>query len=122
KNLPPYVFAVISQKVREMQMAGIDIIRMDIGSPDLPPADFVLDALNGSAHNPDNHGYSGYSGIPRFREAVARYYKKRFNIDLNPEKEVLPLIGSKEGIVNLTLAYIDRGDVALVPSVGYPAY
>src|SRR6187549_658275 len=112
QNLPPYVFAVIGQKVREMELAGIDLIRMDIGSPDLPPAQFTLDALNQSAANPDNHGYSGYSGIPRFREAIARYYKKRFDVDLNPEKEVLPLIGSKEGIVNLILAYIDRGDVA----------
>lgn len=121
-NLPPYVFAVIGQKVREMELAGIDLIRMDIGSPDLPPAQFTLDALNQSAANPDNHGYSGYSGIPRFREAIARYYKKRFDVDLNPEKEVLPLIGSKEGIINLTLAYIDKGDVALIPDVSYPAY
>jgi LL-diaminopimelate aminotransferase len=122
ENLPPYVFAVIGQKVREMELAGIDLIRMDIGSPDLPPAQFTLDALNNSAANPDNHGYSGYTGIPRFREAIARYYKKRFDVDLNPEKEVLPLIGSKEGIVNLILAYIDRGDVALIPDVSYPAY
>ena len=122
QNLPPYVFAVIGQKVREMELAGIDLIRMDIGSPDLPPAQFTLDALNRSAANPDNHGYSGYSGIPRFREAIARYYKKRFDVDLNPEKEVLPLIGSKEGIINLTLAYIDRGDMALIPDVSYPAY
>lgn len=122
KNLPPYVFAVIGQKVRQMQMQGIDIIRMDIGSPDLAPADFTLDKLNESAHNPNHHGYSGYRGIPRFREAVARYYKKRFGVDIDPESEVLPLIGSKEGIVNFALAYLDRGDIALVPGIGYPSY
>lgn len=122
KNLPPYVFAVIGQKVRQMQMQGIDIIRMDIGSPDLAPADFTLDKLNESAHNPNHHGYSGYRGIPRFREAVARYYQKRFGVDIDPESEVLPLIGSKEGIVNFALAYLDRGDIALVPGIGYPSY
>lgn len=122
KNLPPYVFAVIGQKVRAMQKQGIDVIRMDIGSPDLAPADFVLEKLNESARNPKHHGYSGYSGIPRFREAVARYYKNRFGVTVDSDTEVLPLIGSKEGIVNFALAYLDKGDVALVPGVGYPSY
>lgn len=122
QNLPEYVFAVISQKVREMELNGIDIVRMDIGSPDLPPAEFVMDALDESTRKPNHHGYSGYRGIPRFREAVARYYKNRFAVVLNPENEVLPLIGSKEGIVNLTLAYLDAGDSVLVPAIGYPSY
>ena len=91
---------VISQQLREMKLQGIDVIRLDIGSPDMPPADFVVDALAEGARNPNNHGYSGYTGIPAFREAVARYYKKRFDVDLNPDTEVLPFIGSKEGIVN----------------------
>lgn len=121
-QLPEYVFAKISREVRAMQEAGIDIIRMDIGSPDLPPPDFVMDKLNESARVDSHHGYSGYSGIPRFREGVARYYQKRFEVDLDPNSEVLPLIGSKEGIVNLTLAYIDQGDIALVPAIGYPSY
>lgn len=122
QNLPEYVFAVISQKVREMELNGIDIVRMDIGSPDLPPAEFVMDALDESTRKSNHHGYSGYRGIPRFREAVARYYKNRFAVELNPENEVLPLIGSKEGIVNLTLAYLDAGDSVLVPAIGYPSY
>lgn len=122
KKLPPYVFAVISQRLRELQQQGVQIIRLDIGSPDLPPADFVVDALYQSARGENNHGYSGYSGTPEFREAIARYYDKRFSVSLNPETEVLPLIGSKEGIVNLSLAYLDRGDIALVPAIGYPAY
>ncbi|MEM9953603.1 MAG: aminotransferase class I/II-fold pyridoxal phosphate-dependent enzyme [Chloroflexota bacterium] len=121
-QLPEYVFAKISREVRAMQDAGIDIIRMDIGSPDLPPPDFVMDALNSSARKDNHHGYSGYSGIPRFREGVARYYRKRFEVDLNPNTEILPLIGSKEGIINLILAYVDSGDIALVPEIGYPSY
>lgn len=122
KDFKPYIFAVISQKVREMQQSGIDVIRMDIGSPDLPPADFTLDKLDESARNPKHHGYSGYRGTPSFREAVARYYDKRFGVSIDPEKEVLPLIGSKEGIVNFAFAYLDRGDIALVPGIGYPSY
>ena len=81
-----------------------------------------MDSLDTSARDSSHHSYSGYKGIPRFREAVARYYQKRFEVDLNPETEVMPLIGSKEGIVNLTLAYIDSGDTVLVPAIGYPAY
>lgn len=121
-NLPEYVFAVISKKVRQMQLDGIDIVRMDIGSPDLPPDTFVMDALDESTRKSSHHGYSGYQGIPRFREAVSRYYKKRFEVELDSETEVLPLIGSKEGIVNLTLAYLDSGDSVLVPAIGYPSY
>jgi LL-diaminopimelate aminotransferase len=122
RNLPTYVFAVIGQQLRQMKLQGIDVIRLDIGNPDLPPADFVVDALTASARNPHNHGYSDYTGLPAFREAVARYYKRRFNVDLNPETEVLPLIGSKEGIVNLSMAYLDKGDISLVPAIGYPSY
>lgn len=122
QTLPPYAFAVIGQRIREMSQAGIDIIRIDIGNPDMPPADFVVDALHQSAQKADHHGYSGYSGTPTFRQAVARYYQKRFGVTLNPDTEVLPLLGSKEGLVNLALAYLDQGDVSLVPDVGYPSY
>jgi LL-diaminopimelate aminotransferase len=122
RNLPPYVFAVIGQQLREMKLQGIDVIRLDIGNPDLPPADFVVEELTKSVHNPRNHGYSDYTGLPAFREAVARYYKRRFDVELNPETEVLPLIGSKEGIVNLSMAYLDKGDISLVPAIGYPSY
>lgn len=121
-NLPVYFFAVIAQRIQAMQAQGIDVISLDIGSPDMPPPRAVVDTLSESAHEPNTHGYSGYRGIPAFRSAVAHYYKKRFGVDLNPEKEVLPLIGSKEGIVNLSLAYLDRGDLALVPDISYPSY
>lgn len=122
QNLPPYAFAVISQTIREMTQQGLDIIRLDIGNPDMPPAEHVINALAESSRTPTNHGYAGYAGTPSFREAVARYYQKRFGVTLNPETQVLPLLGSKEGIVNFSLAYLDRGDVALVPTIGYPAY
>jgi len=121
-NLPTYFFAVIAQRLQAMQAQGIDVISLDIGSPDLPPPRAVVDTLSESAHEPNTHGYAGYRGIPAFRSAVAHYYKKRFGVDLNPETEVLPLIGSKEGIVNLSLAYLDRGDLTLVPDISYPSY
>jgi LL-diaminopimelate aminotransferase len=121
-NLPPYPFALINQRVRELTAQGHDIINLDVGSPDMPPPDFVIEALDRSARSPKKHGYAGYKGTPDFRRAVAEYYQRRFGVALDPEREVLPLIGSKEGIVNLALAYLDRGDVALVSEISYPAY
>lgn len=121
-TLPPYPFAVLNQRVRELQRAGRDIIRLDIGSPDMPPSAEVIDALDRSVRRDDRHGYAGYKGTADFREAIADYYARRFGVSLDPETEVLPLLGSKEGLVNLALAYIGPGDVALVPDIGYPAY
>ncbi len=122
KDLPTYIFAEIGANIRRLQANGANIIRLDIGNPDLPPDSSVIEALNVAALSPENHGYSGYRGIASYREAVARYYYKRFGVSLDPETEVLPLLGTKEGIVNLTMAYIDTGDTALVPSIGYPSY
>jgi LL-diaminopimelate aminotransferase len=121
-NLPPYIFAVLGQRIQAMISQGIDVISLDIGSPDLPPPQPVIDTLAASAQNVNNHGYSGYRGSPAFRQAVAQYYGRRFNVDLDSESEVLPLIGSKEGIINLCFAYLDRGDAALVPNISYPSY
>jgi LL-diaminopimelate aminotransferase len=121
-RLPPYIFAVLDQRLQEMVKNGLDVIRLDIGSPDMPPPNVVIEELAHSAWNPNNHGYSGYRGIASFRQAVARYYESRFGVSLDPEREVLPLIGSKEGIVNLCMAYLDPGDVVFVPDVGYPSY
>lgn len=121
-NLPPYPFATLNQRVRHLQAAGHDVINIDVGNPDMPPADFVRDALNRSAAAPTHHGYSGYKGTVGFRLAIAEYYARRFGVTVDPEKQILPLIGSKEGIVNLALAYVDRGDSVLVPEIGYPAY
>jgi len=121
-NLPPYPFAVLLRRLRELQAQGRDVIRMDMGSPDLPPADFILEALDKSARDPAHHGYAGFIGIPAFRQAVAAYYQHRFGVELDPEGEVLSLIGSKEGIANAHFAFVDPGDVVLVSDPGYPTY
>jgi len=121
-NLPPYPFAVLNQRVRELNNAGFDIVNLDIGSPDMPPSDLVIKSMTDAISDPTAHGYSGYKGTAEFRAGVARYYERRFGVILDPEKNVLPLLGSKEGIVNLSLAFLDQGDIALVPEIAYPAY
>jgi len=120
--LPSYPFARWSRLVEDVARRGADVIRLDIGSPDLAPPDEVIEALCQSAHNPGHHGYGGYRGLPALREAMAGYYRIRFGVTLDAEREVVPLIGSKEGIVNLALAYLDPGDVVLVPDPGYAPY
>ncbi len=121
-KLPPYGFAVIGQRIADLVATGKDVIRLDIGSPDMPPPSHVIEALNESAANPKHHSYGSYRGLPAFRKAVADYYQRRFGADLDPAHEVLPLIGSKEGIINLALAFIDQGDVVIAPDLNYPAY
>ncbi len=121
-SLPDYPLATLGRRVEELKSKGIDIINLDVGSPDMPPPEVVIDTLSEIAHKANAHGYSGYRGLKAFREAVARYYANRFGVEVDPETQILPLVGSKEGIVNLCLAYLDRGDVALVPDVGYPSY
>jgi LL-diaminopimelate aminotransferase len=120
-NLPPYAFAVLGQRIIQMAAEGYDVIRLDIGSPDMPPPDAVVEALSQSARNPHHHGYGGYKGTSAFRDALARYYEQRFGVALDSDREILPLLGSKEGIVNLSLAFLEAGDIALVPDVGYPS-
>lgn len=120
-RLPAYVFAVIGEQLRAMRAEGIDVIQLDIGSPDLPPPPAVVEALHTAAQDPHAHGYAGYRGTPRFRQAVADYYQRRFGVSVS-ESEVLPLIGSKEGIVNLCLAFLDSGDTVMIPDIGYPSY
>jgi LL-diaminopimelate aminotransferase len=121
-RLPPYGFAILGQKIQEMASAGKDVIRIDMGNPDMPPPDHVIDVLEHSARNPDHHGYGSYRGHKVFREAVADYYKRRFGVKLHEFHEVMPLIGSKEGIINLTQAYIDHGEFTISPDLNYPAY
>lgn len=122
QNFPPYPFAVLNQRVRALQAAGCDVISLDVGSPDQPPAQSVIETLAEAAFDPAAHGYSGYRGTAGFRRAVAAYYEARFGVSLDPDREVLPLMGSKEGIVNLSLAYLDRGDISLMGDISYPAY
>jgi LL-diaminopimelate aminotransferase len=121
-RLPPYKFAVIGQRIQELTASGHDIIRLDIGSPDFPPSDTVIQALQKSAENPSWQSYGSYRGDSGFRKAVAGYYQNHFGVTLDSFHEVIPLIGSKEGLINMTLAYIDQGDGAIVPDIGYPAY
>ncbi|NLF01352.1 MAG: aminotransferase class I/II-fold pyridoxal phosphate-dependent enzyme [Anaerolineales bacterium] len=121
-NLPPYPFARWSRHIEDARRRGLDPIRLDIGDPDMPPADEVVDALCQSARQPGHHGYPGYRGLAALRAAMAEYYQRRFGVTLDPDTQVLPLIGSKEGIVNMALACMDPGDVALVPELGYAPY
>ncbi|NJL94683.1 MAG: aminotransferase class I/II-fold pyridoxal phosphate-dependent enzyme [Anaerolineae bacterium] len=122
QNLPNYPFVEISAQVNRLQAAGHDVIRMDMGSPDLPPPLEVRQKLAELVMSDAGHGYTGYRGLPAFRQAVARYYERTFGVHLDPDTEVLPLIGSKEGLVNATLALVGPGDSVLVPSLSYPAY
>jgi LL-diaminopimelate aminotransferase len=122
ENLPPYVFARLGRQIQELKGQGKDIIRLDIGSPDLPPPDFIIEAMHRSAQDPGHHGYAGFYGTPELRQAIATYYARRFGVPIDPEKEVVPLIGSKEGIFNVALAFVNPGETVLIPDPGYPTY
>ncbi|WP_099157636.1 LL-diaminopimelate aminotransferase [Virgibacillus ndiopensis] len=121
-SLPPYLFAEFQKKKMELEANGVDVIDLGIGAPDLPTPDFVIDKLADEAKKSANHRYSNYSGCLEFREAVADFYKCHYDVDLDPNTEVLTLIGSKEGIANLIQAVINPGDTVLVPDPGYPVY
>lgn len=120
--LPPYPFARWSGYVEAARKRGLDVIRLDMGDPDLPPPDEVIEALTRSARDPRHHGYSSYRGLPVLRQAIAGYYERRFGVRLDADTQVLPLIGSKEGIVHMALACLDPGDLVLVPDPGYAPY
>ncbi len=122
KTLPPYLFAAIDKMKQEAIARGVDIINLGIGDPDLPTPDPIIDSLARAAKNAKHHQYPSYEGMLAFRTAVADWYKRRFNVTLNPADEVLTLIGSKEGIGHIHLAFVDPGDIVLVPSPGYPVY
>lgn len=121
-SFKPYFFASLGKKIADLKAKGVDVIRIDMGSPDLPPADFITDSLVESARRPDVHGYTTNGGTPAFRKAVADYYMDRFEVSLDPQKEVIGLIGSKEGLFNLSQVMLNPGDVSLVPDPGYPVY
>jgi LL-diaminopimelate aminotransferase len=121
-SFKPYFFAGLNQKITRLRTAGVKVIRLDMGSPDLPPAPFIVDALVDSARKPNNHGYAQIGGAMNYRKAVAEYYRHRHEVDLDPQSEVLALLGSKEGLFNLSQVLLNPGDVALVPDPGYPVY
>jgi LL-diaminopimelate aminotransferase len=121
-NLPPYLFAEISRKMAEKRAQGVQVVSFGIGDPDMPTPPHVVDALVEAARDPANHRYPETEGLPDFRRAVADWYEHRFGLSFDPQREVLSLIGSKEGVGHISLCFIDPGDVALVPDPGYPVY
>lgn len=122
EKLPPYLFAEIDRKVAEARARGADIISFGVGDPDLPTAGHIVQALGEAARDPVTHRYPSYTGMPQLRDSIARWYERRFSVELDPDTQVQPLVGSKEGIFHLPVAFIDPGDVALVPDPGYPVY
>ena len=120
--IPPYLFAEIDRKIAERKAAGVDVISFGVGDPDLPTPDFVVEELARAAGDPSTHQYPSYFGLPSFRRAVADFYRRRFGVELDPDTQVLPLIGSKEGIAHLPWAFVDPGDQVLVTEPGYPVY
>jgi LL-diaminopimelate aminotransferase len=122
RDLPPYLFAELDRKIEEKRAAGTDVISLGVGDPDLPTPRHVVEALQAAAEDPSTHQYPSYYGLPELRRAVAAWYRRRFDVELDPETEVQPLIGSKEGIAHLAWAFVDPGDEALVPDPGYPVY
>ncbi|MCD6294757.1 MAG: LL-diaminopimelate aminotransferase [Deltaproteobacteria bacterium] len=122
KQLPPYLFKEIDRKKAEVKAGGVDIIDLGVGDPDLPTPEHIIGEMKRAVDDPANHQYPSYSGMSDFKEAVAWWYGERFNVTLDPGSEVVSLIGSKEGIAHLPLAFINPGDVSLVPSPAYPVY
>ena len=122
EKLPPYLFVEISRKIAQKRAEGKDVISLAIGDPDIPTPKHIIDRLCEAAQDPVNHRYPESDGLPELRQAVAEWYERRFRLTFDPNKEVLPLIGSKEGIGHMALCFIDPGDTALVPDPGYPVY
>ncbi len=122
KTTKEYYFSVKLQEVRRMIAAGKDVINMAIGNPDMPPSKNTIDKLYESAQHPGQHGYQPYRSIPELRKAISNWYSDVYHVQLDAETEILPLIGSKEGITHISLAFLNPGDAVLVPELGYPAY
>ena len=122
ESLPAYLFVEISRAIAAKRSQGIDVVTFGIGDPDLPTPDHILQALHTASDDPPNHRYPESEGLPQLREAIAAWMEHRFGLPFDPESEILPLIGAKEGIAHVPLCFIDPGDVALVPDPGYPVY
>ena len=122
KNIKEYYFAGKLRELRQRRADGEPIVNLGIGSPDLPPHSAVIEALQKEVSQMNVHGYQPYKGIPELRAAFSTWNKSKFNVDLNPNTEILPLIGSKEGVMHISMSFLNPGDVALVPNPGYPSY
>ena len=122
KALPPYLFAELDRKKQEKIEQGVDVIDLGVGDPDLPTPKPIVETMKKAVENPENHKYPSYVGKLSFREAVANWYKRRFNVELDPKTEVITLIGSKEGIAHFPLAFVNPGDIVICPDPAYPVY
>ena len=122
ESLPPYLFAALDQKLAAKRAEGVDVISLGVGDPDLPTPGHIVEAMREAVADPATHRYPSYSGAPEFRRAVAEWYRRRFDLEVDPDTEVMALIGSKEGIGHIAFSYVDPGDEALVPDPGYPVY
>ena len=122
ESLPPYLFAELDRKVAQRRAAGVDIISLGVGDPDSPTPAHVVEAAREAASDPSTHQYPSYYGMPELRRAIADWFRGRFGVEIDPDTEVLPVIGSKEGLAHLPVAFVDPGDEALVPDPGYPVY
>jgi len=122
ERLPPFLFVEINKKIAEKKSRGEEVISFAIGDPDIPTPPHIIERLCQAARDPVNHRYPESEGLPELRKTIADWYQKKFNVALDPNKEVLPLIGSKEGIAHIAFCFIDPGDTALVPDPGYPVY
>ncbi|MCL4490695.1 MAG: LL-diaminopimelate aminotransferase [Nitrospirae bacterium] len=122
RSLPPYLFASIDKMKQEALSKGVDVIDLSIGDPDIPTPEHIVEAMKSAVEKPAHHRYPSYEGMLSYRDAVAQWYSRRFQVTLDPKTEVLSLIGSKEGIGHIPLAFVNPGDVVLVPSPGYPVY
>jgi LL-diaminopimelate aminotransferase len=122
RSLPPYHFAEYNKRVAALRAAGTDVINLSMGDPDLPTPQVVIDRLSETAREQANQRYPEYAGMPELRQAIAAWFARRFDVTLDPAREILPLIGSKEGLAHLPLAVMDSGDVALMPDPYYPVY
>jgi LL-diaminopimelate aminotransferase len=120
--IPPYMFAELERKVSAKRAAGIDVISLGIGDPDMPTYPYIVEAMQGAVADPSTHQYPSNRGRPEFREAFARFYERRFGVDIDPDSEVMAAIGAKECIYNLCFAFLDPGDAALAADPGYPVY
>lgn len=121
-RMPPYLFVEINRRIAEKRAKGEEVISFAIGDPDIPTPDHIVKRLFQAAGDPTNHRYPETNGLPQLRKAILDWYKRRFGVYLDPDKEVLPLIGSKEGVGHMSFCFIDPGDIALVPDPGYPVY
>ncbi len=121
-SINEYYFSKKLKEIAEMNAAGKNVINLGIGSPDLPPSVSTIEKLVETAKLHTSHAYQGYVGIPALREAMAQFYKKHYAVELNPVNEIMPLLGSKEGIMHVCMTYLEAGDMALIPNPGYPTY